>query len=78
MNDDDQIKLESCFYDFVITDPYPEISQWEQFQAMRNDVSKFFYLGNRPRPEISAHKAWQDGFNFAKALVIKRIEEIRK
>jgi hypothetical protein len=57
-------RLRACFYSFVIKDPYPEIAEYDLFHKIKTMI----------KPDISAHKAWQDGFNFAKNLVLKELD----
>lgn len=72
-----KIRIETCFFKFVIEDPYPQISGWEMEQEfwkreapLRAKIKK----QTRPKPEVSAHEAWKDGFEFAKNLVLKELK----
>lgn len=62
MSDDELFRIRACFFQYVITDPFPEITQAQIF--------------HQRQPEISAHKAWKMGFDFARQLVEKRLTEI--
>jgi hypothetical protein len=64
-------KIETAFHTFVIEDPYPEHTQWQMNQNLRSKLDKLFGIevGERPDP-----KAWRDGFEFAKALVMKELK----
>lgn len=56
----------------VITDPFPEHTDYKFFQAMRNKVQKFLNLNpfNLERPKhISIHEAWVIGYNKAYAEI---------
>lgn len=58
---------------FVIQDPYPEISQYEQLKDVRGIFGKLF--PEAPRPNIpSPHKAWKDGFDFAWSLIEEKLK----
>lgn len=70
-----KFKIKTCFYKFVITDPYPDHSEHEQHVANLGLLDKIFKTRiNIPEPpKVSIHKAWTDGFNFAKKLVNKEL-----
>lgn len=74
MTEDDKMRIRAARYQWAITDPYPEIALWE----MKYDISGLFdrTFTLEPKPEISAHKAWMDGFKFAWELVEKKLREI--
>lgn len=64
MNADDKMKIMSARYQFVLRDPYPQISEWDVCYSGVTRLRKF--LNSVPfRPSISPYKAWQDGFAFA-------------
>lgn len=63
MTQQEKDKIKSIFYNFMIKDPYPEITQKE-------------ILGIKKDNLVSAHKAWMDGFKFAKGLVIKELSRM--
>lgn len=68
-------RVEACFYTWVMEDPYPQISDWEHRESMRGPVKRILGLAwpKEPKPEVSAHKAWREGYDFAKALVMKEL-----
>lgn len=64
-------------FQFVITDPYPEVSLWLNAENARGAACGLFSMFQKPTPKpiISPHKAWTDGFNFAWSLVEKKLNE---
>jgi hypothetical protein len=63
MTNDEKCKLRSVFFTWVIKDPYPEVTEYNRFPE------------HKTKPEVSVHKAWQEGYEFAKNLVLKKLEE---
>lgn len=64
MTHDDKFKLRSVFFTWVIKDPYPEVTAYQRFPKQHEE------------PEITVHKAWQEGYDFAKNLILKKLEEL--
>ena len=75
MTEDEKFNLKSAKFSFVITDPYPEIAE---YQIKRDACSGFALLvGDGPqKPDISPHKAWHDGFTFAWKLIEQKLESM--
>lgn len=64
MTHDEKSKLRSVFFSWVIKDPYPEVTAFKRFPEQYKD------------PEISVHRAWQEGYDFAKNIILKKLEEL--
>lgn len=64
MTHDEKSRLRSVFYTWVIRDPYPEVTEHQRFPDQK------------PKPDISVHRAWQEGYDFCKSLVLKKLEEL--
>jgi hypothetical protein len=64
-------KIRMARFSYIITDPYPELSQWQQNQKFKSYIeSKTDIILNRdPKPEVSAHKAYRDGMEFMWSLI---------
>lgn len=71
MTSDEKMHILGCFHRWVMKDPYPEISRWEYNESMKAPMEKLWgrVIPSAPKPEVSAHKAWMDGYEFAKKLV---------
>lgn len=70
-------KIKGAFHSWVITDPYPELTEWQLRQEWKGSIGRFFgRIGARPdpKPQVSVHKAWMDGYAFAKKLVESKLE----
>lgn len=78
MTEDDKTRISAAKHQWVITDPYPGLSLYQQRESMRGPLEKLFgiFVNDDTKPEISVHKAWQDGFTFAWELVEKKLREI--
>jgi len=77
MTEDEKFSLFCARHNWVITDPYPEYSRWEQEQHMRSQLDRFFRTKElNKKPDISIHKAWMDGFNFAWELIEKKVRQM--
>lgn len=71
------IRIHGCFFKWVMKDPYPEVTAYKQEIAELDKLGLFFRLGKMYRPDppsITVHQAWQDGFNFAKKLVLDELD----
>lgn len=64
LSDEQKMSIRGCFYSWVIKDPYPEVTRYETYPAQKN------------KPDVTIHSAWQQGFEFAKKLVLDRLEEL--
>lgn len=60
-------------------DPYPELTAQQSIQRGNSGWSMFDLFIPLPKievkHEISAHRAWRDGFEFAKQLLLKELEK---
>lgn len=67
-----KVHLKVLKHTFVIKDPYPEVSQYEQLKGVRGIFGRLF--PEAPPPDApSPHKAWKDGFDFAWSLIEKEL-----
>lgn len=75
INENLRNKIQSAFYTFILEDPYPKHTEWQMNQGLRSKLDKLFRVkfGKPPDP-ISIHQAWYDGFQFARALVMKNLK----
>lgn len=68
--------IKYCFYKWIIHDPYPEITNYEIEQSILSNLGKIFrFHKENNEPKISVHKAWMDGYEFAKKLVIDELDK---
>lgn len=81
MTEDDKSVLMAARFQFIIKDPYPEITEWEQNEQLRGTpwekLNHPLEGSKNEKPELSAHRAWQDGFNFAWDLIEKKLKEMK-
>jgi hypothetical protein len=70
---DIHLGIEAAFENWTLFDPYPELTARDRLESSTSKLQKFFgvNLHQSPRPEFSPHKAWWDGYQFAKSLVLK-------
>jgi len=70
MNDIDEFKfkLKSKFFSWIIVDPYPEHTHY-------GSLSMSMKLSTTAPEYVSIHKAWRDGYEFAKALIEKELKD---
>jgi hypothetical protein len=66
--------INSCFFRWIIKDPYPDIAVLEmirenQFFSFTSAESVFKKMYGREPNIPSVHKAWREGYEFAKKLV---------
>lgn len=69
MTEDERMNILAAKHQWVITDPYPDITEYQMFRKIWPWFKK--------KPTVSAHKAWRDGFQFAWSLIEKRVEAIQ-
>jgi hypothetical protein len=77
MNEVEQLKwkIKACFHNWVITDPYPEITEHQMYESTKGAFERLFGRLKASAPlAISAHCAWRDGYEFAKALVEEELK----
>lgn len=67
---EDELKnrIRMAFYTWVVTDPYPEVTDWQNYSRFEQ-----WRLAHQ-KPDISVHQAWREGYEFAKKLAMNTIE----
>lgn len=64
MTHDEKSKLRATFYTWVLQDPYPEVTEYNRFPDQKE------------KPDVTPHGAWQNGYDFCKNLILKKLEEL--
>jgi hypothetical protein len=58
-------------FTYIITDPYPKITEWEHTQRFKSYLEKKMdiVLKRDPKPDISTHRAFREGMEFMWKLI---------
>lgn len=77
MTEDEKFQILSAKYNYVITDPYPEIAIWEiENQVRQSSLFDRLLTKIPPHPGPDPYTAWRDGFEFAWNLINKQLDKM--